>query len=357
MSFSAGVATAQETEADLLPRERADLAAELGDFASRLEHDIQTDDVGVAERLYTLEIRGIRLLETVARTRGGEVPRAEAMADIRALIDRILRLQERLQEHTIEKLDRLLPGEPGRQHWSRRGRDLYHPLYRLPTPVPGQPQPTPETALRTMIDQFHQEGGSDSDINVLGPRTIHGIQHGQLAEWVQLGASEIRFTTAGAKHPVIGRGRSVRGAGSMKIYRDPNGEVVMVVVSNSSGNYKPGTGSTEGLVSRLVELGIPSPVIVSTSVIPAEPALVKLLLKANGEPNDRIRTRIAELRHRAGEQVHVPNAISQVPFRVSGLPHAGRTSDGLVARSARPHRAGPWRGPVRINPRLNPRRP
>jgi len=194
----------------------------------------------------------------------------------------VLLLQERVLEHTLVQLDRALPGEPLRELWAREGIDLYRPLYRTGTPDPSRPRPSREEGrqvLARMQQDFFDEGGADDDIIWFGPRFLENVGNGELVEWVQLG-ERIRVTAAGAKHPVIADGASVRGAGSVKIYKDSQGEVILAVVSNSSGNYKPGVGSTIGLSDKLEELGVRRDRIVQTTILPGEPVLVKLLLKA-----------------------------------------------------------------------------
>src|SRR5690606_36904593 len=119
----------------------------------------------------------------------------------RTTLQDVLRLQERLLEHTLDELDRALPGEPHRQLWSRRGYDLYRPLGRSETPQPGQPAVTIDQVLAEMQDAFADKGGKPGDIRYLGKRTLAAIPSGQLVEWVQIG-SRFRFTMAGAKHPV-----------------------------------------------------------------------------------------------------------------------------------------------------------
>jgi hypothetical protein len=202
------------------------------------------------------------------------------MAATRLLYQRILTLQEAVRDHAQKELDRVLPGEKPAEHFSRNGYDLYRPVYRPATPVPGAPPTPSKEAHAAMVEEFTSKGGSLKDIHWLGPRFIDNLTSGQLAEWVQLGEKSVRITTSGAKHPVIGGGHAGRGAGSLKVYKNSRGEEILTVGSFSSGNYKPGVGATEGLTQNLVRAGIPEDHILVTSIIPEEPELVKLLLKS-----------------------------------------------------------------------------
>jgi hypothetical protein len=259
------------------------LGKEVSAIARGLETALGKDDVAVAARLYRLEMKSIGLLARNAETDYTDLEeKASWSSSIRSLHDDVLLLQERVLEHTLIQLDRALPGEPLRELWAREGIDLYRPLYRTGTPDPARPRPSREEGrqvLARMQQDFFDEGGADDEIIWFGPRYLENVGNGELVEWVQLG-ERIRVTAAGAKHPVIADGSSVRGAGSMKIYKDSKGEVILAVVSNSSGNYKPGVGSTIGLSDKLEELGVRRDRIVQTTILPGEPVLVKLLLKA-----------------------------------------------------------------------------
>lgn len=279
----AGAGTARGQTQREVKQDYKALAKEVSAIARGLETALGKDDVAVAARLYRLEMKSVGLLARNGETDYADLEdKASWMSSIRSLHDDVLLLQERVLEHTLVQLDRALPGEPLRELWAREGIDLYRPLYRTGTPDPGRPRPTREEGrqvLARMQQDFFDEGGADDDIIWFGPRYLENVGNGELVEWVQLG-ERIRVTAAGAKHPVIADGSSVRGAGSVKIYKDGNGEVILAVVSNSSGNYKPGVGSTIGLSDKLEELGVRRDRIVQTTILPGEPVLVKLLLKA-----------------------------------------------------------------------------
>ena len=122
---------------------------------------------------------------------------------------------------------------------------------------------------------------------------------------MQLGADHVRITTEGAKHPVIAGGHSGRGAGSLKVYKDASGEIVLAIVSNSSGNLKPGVAATEGPVQRMMALDVPESHILTASVIPEEPELVKLLLKSKKTySKEQINEYVAKLQVRTAPRHH-----------------------------------------------------
>lgn len=280
--FAAGGTARAQTQREV-KEDYKSLAREISLVARGLETALGKDDIKVATKLYRLEMKSVGLLARNAETDYTDLEeKAGWMSSIRSLHDDVLLLQERVLEHTLDQLDRALPGEPLRELWAREGIDLYRPLFRSGTPDPSRPKATREEGrqvLARMQQEFIDQGGGDDEINWFGPRYLENVGNGELVEWVQLG-ERIRVTAAGAKHPVIADGSSVRGAGSMKIYKDSKGEVILAVVSNSSGNYKPGVGSTIGLSDKLEELGVRRDRIVQTQILPGEPVLVKLLLKA-----------------------------------------------------------------------------
>ncbi len=281
------------------------LVTEANAIAKRIENSLKVSDVKVASQLYRLEMASADLILRNSQVKFTDKAQQTQQASLlRAIHGDILRLQERVLEHTLDELDRNLPGEPHRDGWAREGIDLYRALLRAGTPDPNAPPRPRGEVLDDMRDDFIAEGGSPDQISWLGPKYLENAVSGELLEWVQIG-ERIRLTAAGAKHPIIAdsarsdssrNGTSVRGAGSLKIYKDARGEVLMVVVSNSSGNYKPGIGSVFGMMKKLEELGIPRDRLIETMVLPGEPVLFKLLLKSKKVPKDKINDRVARLK-------------------------------------------------------------
>jgi hypothetical protein len=341
---TAGAQTQREVR-----RDYKRLSRQVSLIAGGLENALLRDDVKTATQLYRLEMKAVGLLAKNAEIEYADhEDKAQWMSSIRSLHDDVLLLQERVLEHTLDKLDRALPGEPNRDLWAREGIDLYRPLFRSGTPDPNRPPPGPEEGrqvLARMQQDFLDGGGSDDDINWFGPRYLENVGSGELVEWVQLG-ERIRVTAAGAKHPVIADGSSVRGAGSMKIYKDSKGEVILAVVSNSSGNYKPGVGSTIGLSDKLEELGVRRDRIVQTQILPGEPVLVKLLLKASKRySKEEINEKVGRLK--AAVDVELPGA------RPTGTGERRLVKSRNVGpKNKRPARPRSFR---RIGPRLPPK--
>ena len=276
--------------------QRTRIEEDLGETASGLESLLVSDDVQAAEKLYDLERRAIALLvygaeHDVAST---GMTHDETIGGMRSMVQRILRYQERVKDYAQDKLDQVLPGEPGRKLVTVDGQDQYRPLFRTGTPLPGQAPATDEQRLQEMEQDFVQKGGDlKSDIALLGAQFLSTLRSGELAEWTQVSPTQISITTRGAKHPVIlSQGKKLVGAptdasdlsagggGSAKIWRKTSGEIVLAIASNSSGNLKPGVASVEPLVSTLIDEGVPEERILTTSIVPEEPELVKLLLKA-----------------------------------------------------------------------------
>jgi hypothetical protein len=305
------------------------LAAEVGKLARGLETSLLRGDVNTASQLYRLEVKSVRLLQQIyAGTYADPTKQLSALSVQKALHADILRLQERVLEHALKKLDVAFPGEPMREMWAREGIDLYRPLFRQGTPVPGAPPIPGKQILTQMQRAFLDDGGSFDDIKWLGPRALGMIESGELVEWVQLG-ERFRLTAAGAKHPVIADGASVRGAGSLKIYRNAQGTPILAIVSNSSGNYKPGIGSVFGLTAKLEELGLERDQILETEILPGEPVLVKLLLKAQRRlAKDQIEERVATLKKYIER-----TAEAEVTAKVPNLPEA-KVAEVAIADTA-----------------------
>ncbi|HUS64886.1 MAG TPA: hypothetical protein VMZ28_10110 [Kofleriaceae bacterium] len=325
------------------------IVAEANSIAKRIENSLKVSDVKVASQLYRLEMASADLILRNSQVAFKDpVQQIHQSARLRAIHGDILRLQERVLEHTLDELDRTLPGEPHREAWAREGIDLYRALLRAGTPDPNAPARERSDIIDEMNEDFVEGGGTPDQINWLGPKYLKKATSGELIEWVQIG-ERIRLTSAGAKHPIIAdsarsdaseNGTSVRGAGSLKIYKDAAGEVLMVVVSNSSGNYKPGIGSVFGMVQKLEELGIPRDKLIETTVLPGEPVLFKLLLKSKKVPKEKINDRVARLKATVRARRLTEPTKEQVEADVlRGLRPAAQTrSPAHRARPASPNR-------------------
>lgn len=325
-----------------LKSEHRAVRQQLGKIASGIETALEKNDVKLAERLYKLEVHTMNLLVRTAdaKYRSGK-SRETALADVRTTLRQVLRMQERVLHHTLNELDKALPGEPHRELWAKNGVDLYRPLGRAETPKPGQAAPTRGDAIRDMRNASQDEM---SEIHYMGKKNIEKIRSGQLFEWVQVG-KRVRWTAAGAKHPVIaleGREKkaknpkpvSVRGAGSSMILRDSKGEIISAVVSDSSGNYKPGIGSTIGMVQKLEDAGVDNRAITITRVLPGEPVLVKLLLKSKKKlKKKQIKEHVGKLSARvrkqlSGETLKKRLAEASTRKSKSGARNSGRAGIG-----------------------------
>jgi hypothetical protein len=326
---------------DVVRIARSRLTSRFTTLAASFSSQLKSNDVAVAEDLYSMEREAVNILQAAAEAPGlGD--REELIASCRSLYARVVRLQETVREHAQRELDRVLPGEKPADGWSRGGLDLWRPLYRPQTPTPGASEPGADEAHAQMLQDFEVKGGRLKDIHELGPHFLESLKSGELAEWGQAG-SHFRITTSGAKHPLIIGGRhtrSGRGAGSFKAWKDSSGKILMAVVSNSSGNTKPGPGATEAMVQALVRKGIPESHIIVTSIIPEEPELVKLLLKSKKTmTKEQINAYTQQLRDRTQ-----PSVLTRV---ASALPRptARATAPTAVPAPARVPAAAPRRLP------------
>jgi len=321
--LGAGLARADApTPLQQFETERGAVERGLAELGNTLEGDLVKDDVKAAEALYGLERRAISVLVFAANHRLASegMSHDETVGGLRAMLQRVLRYQERVKDYAQDKLDKVLPGEPGRKLISVRSADAYKPLFRAATPVPGQAPKTEADGLRAMEQDFVAQGGDlKRDIRLLGKRYLKSLGSGELAEWTQVAKEQFSITSKGAKHPVIlsegkkrlGAGKSASrlaagGAGSAKVWTDSKGEIVLAIASNSSGNLKPGTATVEPFVNKLISSGIKEERILTTSIVPEEPELVKLLLKARKNmTKEQIAQHVADLKTRTAPKLVV----------------------------------------------------
>src|SRR5690349_11029911 len=157
------------------------IVAEANSIAKRIENSLKVSDVKVASQLYRLEMASADLLLRNSQVAFNDpVAQLHQTSRLRAIHADILRLQERVLEHTLDELDRALPGEPHRDSWAREGIDLYRALLRSGTPDPNAPARPRSEILDEMKEDFAREGGTPDQISWLGPKYIEKARSGEL---------------------------------------------------------------------------------------------------------------------------------------------------------------------------------
>jgi len=276
----------------------------LAKVAQRLENALLTDPVGVATEVFELEVQSLRLLEEVGIRKASSAKREHQLANSRATVQRVLKLQERVREFAIERADQVLSPEPGRTlQLGEGGVDNYAPTFRgLQKPAEGGERTRTESMREMERGQREDKGVDTAHRRDLTRESLDELPSGQLAEWVQRGNDTISFSDTGAKHPVVARGADVPGAGSLKLFKSAAGEILLAVVAPTSGNYKPGLGATEALVQQLEAAGVPGSRILVTTASPADVSSIKVLMRVQGMEPKIIAKRLGALESRAGRR-------------------------------------------------------
>lgn len=254
-----------------------------------------------AAELYRLEHRAIALHQMAEQVLPRANERVAYRDHVRTLLDGIYRLQGRALDHAVDRLNEALPGADGAM-WLRsyRGHDVFQPNYRSSARLPKEEQRKRLTEMRAEAREKATPG--KRSIVRLDRGFLRTLGSGQLVEWVKVGAQTMA-TTSGANHPVIAAGRSARGAGGLKVWKDVSGQIALAVASNWSGNYKPGPASAIMIAHRLSRSGIERTNILITTSTPDDPIIAGLFRKAQGQPKDQIKSYLRRLEKVAARDV------------------------------------------------------
>lgn len=95
---------------------------------------LQKEPLRLAEELHGLKRGAIDILQKLAESQRADVRgNTERFARTRALLQRILSVDEFVYDFAVSAVRRAYPGEPLTERWSRGGIDLYRPLERADT--------------------------------------------------------------------------------------------------------------------------------------------------------------------------------------------------------------------------------
>ncbi|MEK7356139.1 MAG: hypothetical protein AAB250_06795, partial [Bdellovibrionota bacterium] len=202
---------------------------------------------------------------------------------------------ERIFEIMIRTIDAAKPGTSGIQLPTEMtdGSVVYSPNYRYERELTAEEK----TALYAQkVKEFTDAGGNLSEVKVMTKETVAALPEKSMVEFVEM-ASEIRFTTGSAGHILMAGGQDVLSAGTMMILKDRAGVPRLLVVSNSSGSYKPDLLPVDEFAAKMGSLlNVPAEQIVITKGEPTSTQTMKILLKASGMKPDEIKAIVSELK-------------------------------------------------------------
>ena len=260
------------------------------------------DPVKQSEKIYLLENQILRLNLDIASAPEGKMTGFERQA-LLALTARTYALArsngERIFEDMIRFIDIKIPGPSGKQNRTELSdsESMYEANYRVDSDLT---QAERDLRYQKHLDAFVQKGGSIKEIKTLTPTVAKNLGSYARVEYVWLLDGRIQITEGNAGHVLLAAGQPVKAAGQMIFLKDPSGKFTLLVVSNSSGNYKPDMLSVK-LMANVLEkkLKIPSELVVLTKGEPMSTQAVKVYLKGEGIDPLVVKKKIAEIEVRA----------------------------------------------------------
>lgn len=206
---------------------------------------------------------------------------------------------EQTYDNTLRLIDIALPGPGGPQIRLdlKKSFALYEPNYRSDSPLNDSQK---DLFYKEKIGNFIADGGSLSEIKVLmSSDSVNDSKEFSSYEYVQAADGEIRLTSGLAGHLLLAEGRSVRAAGSIAIVRSAEGKILLLVVSNSSGTFKPDIYSAEQAARKIARtLKVSSDQLIVTRGEPFGLQNLKILLKAQGISKSEIESQLKQLQNK-----------------------------------------------------------
>lgn len=204
---------------------------------------------------------------------------------------------EQIYDNTLRLIDIALPGPGGPQIRikSKQRFATYLPNYRSDQPLEFSQK---QAFYESKLSKFLSEGGSLNEIKILIDTQVLNDAPGlSTYEYVQLPNGEIRLTKGSAGHLILAEGKMVRAAGNIAIVRDANSKISLLVVSNSSGTFKPDIYSAEQTARKIARLlKVPSERVVVTRGQPFGLQNLEILLKAEYHLKSEIESKLQSLK-------------------------------------------------------------
>jgi hypothetical protein len=243
-----------------------------------------------SEKLYLMEVDLLaRVQEISLRSDQLSSFERESLEGQAIRLYRYLRtFSERYYQDMIRYIDVRLPGPNGlqiRQDFEKNS--LYSPNYRRDVLLSQQEM---DIEYNKKLQDFLAKGGDLREIFTLNEKTILALGLFSRFEYVVTPNHKIRITSGNAGHILLGQGQEVLTAGQIMILKNRAGDVVMAVITNASGSYKPDMTSAQNFAERFAtRFKIPMSRIVLTMGEPLSTQSFKIYLKANGLPEDEIK--------------------------------------------------------------------
>ena len=187
---------------------------------------------------------------------------------------------ERIFEDMVRFIDVALPGPNGIQ--IRRDLEgsleaLYETNFRTSTPLT---EVEKQKLYTDKLNEFLKKGGVLSEMFVLNADSVSKMGAFTRLEYVVRENGQIWATEGSAGHILLAEGKAVKSGGQIIILKDPAGKPTMIIISNSSGSYKPDVFSAQRTAADLAEMfKVEESVFVTTKGEPFSKQAVKIYSK------------------------------------------------------------------------------
>ncbi len=279
-------------------------AIDLENQAYGLAKIANQDPKAQSEKIYLLENQILRLNMDIAAASPDRLTifERQALLALTAHSYALVRTNaERIFEDMIRFIDIQIPGPSGKQNRTELSdrESMYEANYRVDDNLT---QAERDTRYQKHLDAFIQKGGSPKEILTLSTRLVESFKPYTRMEYVWLLDGRIQVTEGNAGHVLLAGGKPVKAAGQIIFLKDPQGKISMMVISNSSGNYKPDMLSVKGMAKALEKkLKVPSELIILTKGEPMSTQAVKVYSKGEGIDPLLVKKRIAGIEAQAVE--------------------------------------------------------
>jgi hypothetical protein len=263
-----------------------------------LNNDVMTN-IDQAEQVYYMEhlVLGYyqMLLDKPDTIGEFEFERHALLYRTRHLYMALRHKAEELFEIMLREISMVLPGASGIQLptiLNLKGEFAYSPNYRYEHGISAEQA---RSEYKAKYNEFINRGGSLSELHTLSPDHLRQFKKFTSVEYAAKINGEIRVTEGDAGHTLLAEGQDVLAAGQILFLKDKLNNLRFLVVSNSSGNFKPDMYSVALFANRLaVTLNFPIQDVVLTKGEPMSFQTVKVMMKAEGAGKDEIKARAQE---------------------------------------------------------------